>query len=87
MEIFEFDDPIERTIAWFSCGASSAVAAKMAVDATRKTCKPVIVAYTKIIEEHTDNLRFLRDCQEWCGCDIEVLINEKYRGSIYNVFE
>jgi len=47
----------------------------------------VVVAYCKVREEHEDNDRFMRECQEWFDHPIEVLMHEKYDGSIYNVFE
>jgi hypothetical protein len=72
-----------RTISWFSCGAASAVATKLAI-AESKT--PVEVVYCHIKEEHPDNLRFMQDCEKWFGQSIKVIQNEKYNGSIYEVF-
>jgi hypothetical protein len=73
-----------RTISWFSCGAASAVATKLAI-AESKT--PVEVVYCHVKEEHPDNLRFMKDCEKWFGQPITILENEKYEGSIYKVFE
>lgn len=73
-----------RTISWFSCGAASAVATKLAI-ANSET--PVVVAYCKVREEHPDNDRFLKECEKWFGQEIVVLMNETYDGSIFNVFE
>lgn len=73
-----------RTISWFSCGAASAVATKLAI-ASSET--PITVAYCKVREEHPDNERFLKECEEWFGQEIVVLMNETYDGSIFNVFE
>jgi len=72
-----------RTISWFSCGAASAVATKLAI----ANSDDVVVAYCKVREEHPDNERFFNECQEWFGQEIIVLMNEHYDGSIYNVFE
>lgn len=72
-----------RTISWFSCGAASAVATKLAL----ANSDDVVIAYCRIQEEHPDNERFLKECEEWFGQEIVVLENEKYDGSIYNVFE
>jgi len=47
----------------------------------------VAIVYTQVEEEHTDNLRFLGDCAAWFGREIMILRNEKYRASIYDVFE
>ena len=71
-----------RTIAWFSCGAASAVATKLALQET-----PLEIVYCHVQEEHPDNLRFKNDCEKWFGQEIKVIKNEKYNGSIYEVFE
>jgi hypothetical protein len=73
-----------RVISWFSCGAASAVATKLAI-AESKT--PVEVVYCHVAEEHPDNLRFMKDCEKWFGQPIKVIQNDKYNGSIYEVFE
>jgi len=72
-----------RTISWFSCGAASAVATKLAI----ANADDVVVAYCKVKEEHPDNERFLKECEEWFGQEIVILENEKYDASIYTVFE
>ena len=71
-----------RTISWFSCGAASAVATKLAIESGEK----ITIAYCEIEEEHPDNKRFLRDCEKWFGQKIEILGNDKYKRSIYEVF-
>ena len=72
-----------RTVSWFSCGAASAVATKLALSEGGK----VTIAYCHIEEEHPDNARFLKDCEEWFGQKIVILQNDFYEGSIYRVFE
>lgn len=72
-----------RVVSWFSCGAASAVATKLAI----ASGEDVVVVYCKIQEEHPDNERFLLDCQDWFGQEIIILQNEFYGGSIYRVFE
>jgi len=72
-----------RTVCWFSCGAASAVATKFVLE----TIPDAEVVYCKVQEEHPDNERFLADCERWFGKKITVLTNEKYGGSIYEVFE
>ena len=74
---------MSRTISWFSCGAASAAATKLAL----ANADDVVVAYCKVREEHPDNERFLKECEEWFGQEIVVLMNESYDGSIYNVFQ
>lgn len=76
-----------RTVSWFSCGAASAVATKIALADARRTGDELVIAYTEVIEEHEDNKRFLRECEDWFGQEIVVLRNEKYGGSIYEVFK
>lgn len=73
-----------RTVSWFSCGAASAVATKMAIT---KNDGAVEVVYCRIKEEHPDNERFMRDCENWFGQPIKVIENTKYNGSIYEVFK
>lgn len=40
-----------------------------------------------VAEEHPDNDRFMRDCENWFGKKVTVLTADKYHGSIYEVFE
>lgn len=71
-----------RTVSWFSCGAASAVATKLAISSG----EPVTVAYCEVKEEHPDNKRFLKDCEEWFGQEIIILGNDEYSRSIDEVF-
>lgn len=67
-----------KTIAvWFSCGAASAVAAKIAIEKYGKENK-VRIVNTPVKEEDSDNRRFLHDVEKWLGVDIEIAINPKY---------
>ena len=75
-----------RIVCWFSCGAASAVATKLAI-AENAGKLPLIIAYTEVSEEHQDNKRFLKDCETWFGQKIQILRNDFYEGSIYRVFE
>lgn len=75
----------ERIVCQFSCGAASAVATKLALaqyGATRDV--QIINAFLK--EEHEDNRRFAADCERWFAKPITVLTNEKFEGSVVNVF-
>lgn len=74
-----------RIVSWFSCGAASAVATKLALSKTDG--REFVIAYCEIQEEHPDNKRFLRDCEKWFGQEVLVLGNDKYDRSIYEVFE
>lgn len=75
----------DRIVCWFSCGAASAVATKLAI-AENAGRLPLVIVNTEVAEEHPDNKRFFNDCQEWFGQQIEVLRNETYGASIYQVF-
>lgn len=76
----------KRIVCWFSCGAASAVATKIAISELKEG-QELIIAYTEVIEEHSDNKRFLTDCEQWFGRKILILGNDKYERSIYKVFE
>lgn len=73
-----------RVIAWFSCGAASAVAAKLAIE---KYGEIVSVVYCDTMAtEHPDNQRFFSDVQRWLGREIICIKSEKY-ATIDDVFE
>ncbi len=63
-----------RTVVWFSCGASSAVALKIACS----KLKDVVAVYCDTGGEHEDNKRFLKDVEKWCGIKIIKLRNENF---------
>ena len=68
----------KKTIAvWFSCGAASAVAAKLTLDDYGDACN-VRILYNPVIEEHPDNLRFLKDCESWFDTKIEWVYHPKH---------
>lgn len=73
---------VPRRVVQFSCGAASAVAAKLTL--ARHPSAVVVNAFVK--EEHDDNRRFLADVEVWLGVTAVVLRNEKYGGSAYEVF-
>jgi hypothetical protein len=73
-----------RYVVWFSCGAASAVAAKMACD--KYGSKVVIVNCDTTISEHPDNIRFRRDVEGWLGRSIVRITSDKYT-DIDDVFE
>ena len=59
-----------RTVAWFSAGAASAIAAKMTA--------PDVIAYCETGAEDSDNERFLLDCQAWFGQEVVRLKSDEY---------
>lgn len=64
-----------RRIVWFSCGAASAVAAKLTVD---KYPDVAVVYCDTSKDEHSDNLRFRGDVERWIGRTVQVIRSEKY---------
>lgn len=70
-----------RVVCWFSCGAASAVATKLALDES----PDAVIAYCDTGSEHLDNVRFLRDCERWYDRPIIRLRSPKY-ADIWDVF-
>ena len=73
-----------RVLCWFSCGAASAYAAKLAVEKYGDSCE--IVYCDTLAYEHPDNVRFMSDVEAWTGKDIKLLRSDKYK-DIYDVFD
>jgi len=76
---------IDRLLCWFSCGATSAVAIKLAV-AEFKNRLPITIAYCDTGSEHEDNKRFISDCEKWYGQKIQIFKSDKY-SDIWDVFD
>ena len=72
-----------RVLVWFSCGAASAVAAKMTVE-KYPDCE--VIYCDTLAHEHPDNMRFLQDVEKWIGKPIKIMGSKKYT-DIYDVFE
>jgi hypothetical protein len=62
---------------WFSCGAASAVAAKLTLEKYGHNNK-ISIINNPIEEEHEDNQRFLKDVEDWLAHPIEFATREKY---------
>lgn len=74
-----------KVVCWFSCGAASACAAKLAIE---KYGADVILVNNPVINEHEDNRRFLKDCEKWLGVKIQSAINPCFKHcDITKVFE
>jgi len=72
-----------RTVCHFSCGAASAVATKLTL-----VGNPGAVIYNAfIVEENSDNRRFLADCEKWFGHPVTVLADTKYGASVREVWK
>ena len=67
---------MNRTVVWFSCGAASAYAAKLAKERDGDACS--IVYCDTLSAEHPDNMRFFRDVERWIGSPIEVIRSSTY---------
>lgn len=63
-------------ILWFSCGAASAIACKIALD--KYGAKNVRIVYQHINSAHADNKRFIADCEKWYGKKIEIIQSHLY---------
>lgn len=72
-----------RHLVWFSCGAASAVAAKLAVE-KYPDCE--VLYCDTLAYEHPDNIRFLHDVEKWLGKEIKLIKSDKYY-DIYDVFD
>lgn len=77
----------QRVVCWFSCGAASAVATKLAIEENSKSENPkeLIVASIYLKNEHPDSERFKMECSEWFGVPILELKDEKYRADVDEV--
>lgn len=74
----------QRVICWFSAGAASAVATKLAL--RQFGPERVVIVYTDPGSEHPDNERFLKDCEAWFCRPILRLKSDKYRDT-WDVWE
>lgn len=70
-----------RRICWFSCGAASAVAAKIALESG--PCEVIYCDTSK--SEHSDNARFLADVERWLG--LKVIVIASRFSTVDQVFE
>lgn len=73
---------MQRAVIWFSCGAASAIALKMA----KNEYSNLAAVYCDTGGEHPDNMRFLRDIEKWVGIKIKILKNEDFIDH-FDVFE
>jgi hypothetical protein len=69
---------MKTIVVWFSCGAASAVAAKLTLDKYGDTHN-VRIVNNPVIEEDEDNGRFLDDVAEWLNVEVEIAVNSNYQ--------
>lgn len=55
------------TVSYFSAGVSSAVATKLMIGQIDR------IIYTHIDDQHSDTMRFVRDCEAWFGKPVEIM--------------
>ena len=67
---------MEKIIGWWSGGITSAVACKIGVDLYGKENMRIIFIDT--MNEHDDTYRFMKDCAEWYGIEIETIKHDKF---------
>lgn len=75
-----------RIVCQFSCGAASAVATKLAL-AEYSATHDVQIVNAFIKQEHEDNRRFLRECEQWFGRPVMQLRDSRYGADVIRVFE
>lgn len=73
-----------RVVVWFSCGAASAVAARLAVD--KYGARVEVVYCDTLASEHRDNVRFLCDVERWLDVQVKIIGSDKY-ASVDEVFQ
>lgn len=65
-----------KVIGWWSGGIASAVVCKLIIDDFGvDNCRIIMI---DTLNEDPDTYRFMMDCEEWYGCKIETIRNEKY---------
>lgn len=67
-----------RLVVWFSCGAASAVTAKLCLTKLYDEYE-IAIARCVVANEHPDNDRFATDCEKWFGVPIINLRSQFYR--------
>lgn len=74
-----------KIVAWFSCGAASAVSTKLLISKLEKSDKPTALSVVRIVipEESEDNDRFAAECQQWFGEHVKItnIRSDEYEGA------
>ena len=71
-----------RKVAWFSCGATSAITCYLALQEDKDT----EIVYIETGSHHPDSLRFLKDCEDKLFHKKITILKSKYK-NIFDVFE
>lgn len=72
----------KKVIAWWSGGVTSTVATKLALE----EFEDVQIYFCETNQHHEDNIRFIKDCENWYGQKIHILTNMKWQ-SVENVLD
>ena len=68
---------MDKILCWFSCGITSAVSCKLAIEKYGKeNCE---IVYIKIDSAHPDNDRFIKECEKWFNAKIKVVQSNKFK--------
>lgn len=70
-----------RVVAWFSCGAASAIATVLA----KIKYGNIEAVYCRVRDEHPSNMTFLSQFTTATGIPVIVIENEKYQGTVSEV--
>lgn len=73
-----------RVVVWFSCGAASAVAAKLALEKYDPSNVEVVYCDMRH-DEDPDNVRFRGDVERWLGHPVRLISSSKF-ASVTDVF-
>ena len=76
----------DRVLCWFSCGATSAIATKIALEVFTNVLPVEVVYCDTLLTEHSDNMRFISECENWLGADIKIIGSKKF-SSTWDVFQ
>lgn len=69
-------------IAWFSAGITSAIACKWAIE----NLPNVSIVFIETGSHHADNIRFIKNCENWYNKKIEIISSDKYK-NVFDVIE
>lgn len=75
---------MDKVICWFSCGVTSAVAARLALSEFKNS--EVLIYFIETGQEHPDSMRFLHDCERWFDHEIKIVRSSHY-SSAWDVWE
>lgn len=73
---------IYMKVAWFSCGVTSAVACRLALE----MYEDVQIYFIETGQHHKDNKRFINDFEKWVGTKVNIIQSAKYK-SVFHVIE